>query len=78
MSDLNALQSELVDQIIGLLQLSLEQSDNHHLTFAIMVLVKDKMDLAVKGTAKAIDTPTIEGMEDAHRIINQYLEIIRL
>ena len=70
--------AELVDQLVGLLELSLEQPDNHHLTFAIMVLVKDKMDLACMAAATAIDTPSIEKIGDAHRIIDQYLEIVRL
>lgn len=74
MSDLESVQSELVNQIVGLLQLSLEQPDRH-LTFAIMVLVKQKMDLACAAAAKAIDTITVEEMDDADHIIKQYLEI---
>lgn len=75
---LNTLHSELIDQMVGLLQLSTEQPDNRHLTFAIMVLVKEKMDMACVGAAKAIGTPNIEDMKNAGRIIKQYLEIVRL
>ena len=70
--------AELVDQIVGLLQLSLEQPDHHHLTFAIMALVKAKIDLAEIAAAKAIGTPSVEDMKDADNIVKQYLEIVRL
>ncbi len=77
MSDLHA-HLEFVDQIIGLLQLSTEQPDNQHLTFAIMVLVKEKIDIACVGVAQAIEIVSVDAMRDADLIIKQYLELTRL
>ncbi len=78
MSDLHTVQLELVEQMVGLLVLSCEQLNNHHLTFAIMVLVKEKLDMACVSAAKAIGTPEVEEMANANSIIEQYLEISRL
>lgn len=77
--DLHDLHSKLVDQIIGLLELSNTQSNNYSLKYAVFDLIINKCVEVRDAIATARPgTETLEDMEEAVLIIKQYLEINRL